>query len=140
MQYTDEQVARVTHEANRAMQKIQALDGVPVAPAWDDFPPDEQQGVINGVTSARRGGVTPEMLHQQWMDEKLANGWTYGPVKDSEAKTHPALVPYDQLPEEQRDKDRLFQAICVMLTPPAFAPPPDPVAAIRAQAIPDGGF
>lgn len=35
----------------------------------------------------------------------------YGEVKDGEAKTHPCLVPYEQLPPAQRLKDDLFAAI-----------------------------
>ena len=34
-------------------------------------------------------------------------GWTYGPPpKDNEKRTHPLLVPYSELPEEEKDKDR----------------------------------
>jgi hypothetical protein len=45
------------------------------------------------------------------MQEKKAAGWIYGPVKDPEKKEHPCIVPYDQLPIEQRTKDYLFKAI-----------------------------
>jgi hypothetical protein len=37
-------------------------------------------------------------------------------VKDPEAKTHPCLVPYDDLPEYQQLKDRVFLAIRRELT------------------------
>ena len=42
--------------------------------------------------------------------EKIRS-WSYGEVKDAEAKTHPCLIPYDQLPEFQKAKDKLFVAI-----------------------------
>lgn len=35
----------------------------------------------------------------------------YGQVKDANAKTHPCLVPFDQLPRDQQFKDRLFRTI-----------------------------
>ena len=38
----------------------------------------------------------------------VADGWVYGIVKDPESKTHPCLVPYQDLPAEQRIKDSLF--------------------------------
>jgi hypothetical protein len=50
-------------------------------------------------------GRTPEDSHQLWMAQKLADGWVYGPVKDREKKTHPDLVPFDQLPEIEQRKD-----------------------------------
>lgn len=45
------------------------------------------------------------------MKEKIGAGWGYGEVKDANAKTHPCIVPFDQLPEFQRKKDALFCAI-----------------------------
>ena len=55
--------------------------------------------------------ATPADSHANWMAEKIADGWTYGEVKDADAKTHPCMVPYDQLPEFEKKKDALFLAI-----------------------------
>jgi RyR domain len=52
------------------------------------------------------------------MDQKLADGWIYGVEKDAESKTHPCLLPYAELPVEQRRKDALFRAIVQSLTLP----------------------
>ena len=49
--------------------------------------------------------------HNAWMDEKVKDGWVYGEVKDANAKTHPCIVPFEQLPEFQQKKDALFCAI-----------------------------
>ncbi len=38
MTYTDEQIARVAHEANRALQLAQDHEGIPVAVSWPQFP------------------------------------------------------------------------------------------------------
>ncbi|MCS6958407.1 MAG: RyR domain-containing protein, partial [Aquificaceae bacterium] len=46
-----------------------------------------------------------EELHNLWMEEKLSQGWTYGPVRDNEKKTHPNLVPYEELPEDVKELD-----------------------------------
>ena len=45
------------------------------------------------------------------MKEKIENGWAYGEVKDPEKKTHLCLVEYSKLPQEQKSKDYIFQAI-----------------------------
>jgi hypothetical protein len=45
------------------------------------------------------------------LKEKVDNGWVFGEVKDAEAKTHPCIVPFEQLPVEQQAKDYLFKGI-----------------------------
>jgi hypothetical protein len=46
--------------------------------------------------------------HEQvrWAKQRLSAGWVYGPVRDDEFKRHPSLVPWDQLSESERNKDR----------------------------------
>ena len=72
-----------------------------------------------GVAQARNAGVRRArheflaFLDQDdlWTHDKLADGWRFGPVKDADAKTHPCLLPYDDLPAWQRAKDALFLGI-----------------------------
>jgi hypothetical protein len=33
-------------------------------------------------------------------------GWTHASKRDDVKRTHPLLVPYSELPEEEKDKDR----------------------------------
>jgi hypothetical protein len=47
-----------------------------------------------------------EMEHQRFVQERLQQGWRYGPVKDLANKIGPALVSWQKLPEEEREKDR----------------------------------
>lgn len=105
---TTDEIAQVCHEANRALQLV---IGDPVAsPAWGEAPESQRESAIEGVAQAL-AGATPEQLHQSWCDNRLAAGWTFGDVKDEESKTHPCLVPYEDLPPEQRLKDALFGAV-----------------------------
>jgi hypothetical protein len=53
----------------------------------------------------------PSASHESWLEEKRADGWKYGPVKDAAKKEHPCFMPYDGLPVDQRLKDYLFSAI-----------------------------
>ena len=55
-------------------------------------------------------GTTPEQWHARWKAEKEAEGWTWGPERDDERKQHPNLRPYRELPEAQRELDRVFAA------------------------------
>ena len=45
-------------------------------------------------------------VHDVWMRGRIAQGWVYGPQRDDEKKTHPCIVPYDQLSETEKDYDR----------------------------------
>jgi hypothetical protein len=48
-----------------------------------------------------------EAEHQGWEEQKRMEGWTYGPPpKDNDKRTHPLLISYSDLPEEEKDKER----------------------------------
>lgn len=102
-------VARVCHEANRAWCASQGdFSQVP----WDDAPDWQKESCINGVRFHLENPTAgPSGSHENWSKVKLAEGWVYGPVKDADAKTHPCLVPYGDLPADQRVKDHIFTAI-----------------------------
>lgn len=103
-----EQIARVAHEVNRAY--CQAL-GDDSQPAWEDAPEWQRASARAGADLHTMGDFGPEASHLSWMQQKLDDGWTYGPVKDPEAKQHPCMVPFDQLPREQQAKDYLFRGV-----------------------------
>ena len=44
--------------------------------------------------------------HEVWSQRRMAEGWTYGPVRDEKALRHPCLLPYAELSENERDYDR----------------------------------
>lgn len=101
-------IARVAHEVNRAYC---ASIGDLSQPAWEDAPHWQRASAELGVSFHLNGDHGPEASHESWMRQKLADGWRYGEVKDPEAKTHPCMVPFDQLPREQQAKDYLFRAV-----------------------------
>jgi hypothetical protein len=43
--------------------------------------------------------------HDRWMRQKLADGWTYGASRDDDARRHPDMVPWRQLPDDRREID-----------------------------------
>lgn len=95
-------IARVAHEVNRAY--CQAI-GDNSQPTWEGAPDWQIESAFDGVhlhlTNPNAG---PEASHEAWMEFKLKDGWKYGEEKDAEAKTHPCLVPFNDLPTEQKSK------------------------------------
>jgi hypothetical protein len=43
--------------------------------------------------------------HERWMKDKISNGWKYGKKRDDNAKTHPLIVDFDKLPDDEKEKD-----------------------------------
>lgn len=49
-----------------------------------------------------------ENAHDIWARARMDKGWTYGPVRDDAKKQHPDLVPYAQLPDSEKEYDRIM--------------------------------
>lgn len=111
---TPEQIAHVVHEANRAVQIEQADPTIAVSPLWEHLDAETRASAVDGVLGVLAGN-SPEESHRNWVRFKRERGWTLGPVKDVADKRHPLLVPYADLPEEQRLKDALFCAVVRVL-------------------------
>lgn len=47
-----------------------------------------------------------ENVHEVWAQTRVEQGWTYGPERNDALKKHPCLVPYGDLPEEEKVYDR----------------------------------
>lgn len=45
-------------------------------------------------------------VHEVWAQNRISEGWTYGPVRNDALRHHPCLVPYDELPESEKQYDR----------------------------------
>lgn len=111
---TDAAIARIVHEANRAFC---LSHGDMTHRAWINTPEHVRQSTIEGVAYLRRNPhLTPQQMHENWSAAKLQQGYRYGQSKCHHARTHPCLVPYDQLPAEQQFKDHLFHAIVGLFT------------------------
>jgi hypothetical protein len=106
---TTQQIAKVCHEANRAY--CESI-GDYSQPIWEEAPAWQEESAIAGVQfHLDNPDAQPEDSHNSWLRQKTADGWKYGEVKDAEKKEHPCFVPYNELPEAQQKKDKLFIAV-----------------------------
>ncbi len=44
--------------------------------------------------------------HEVWATRRLAEGWKYGATRNDTEKLHPCLIPYEDLPENEKEYDR----------------------------------
>lgn len=102
-------IAELCHEANRVY--CQSIDddsqvSWAVAPAW------QKKSVIDGVRNLIKNPTfTAQQSHENWLRHKTADGWIYGDKKSEKYKTHPCLVRYELLPEDQKIKDHIFRSV-----------------------------
>lgn len=107
------QIAMVCHEANRAYCQTIGDDS---QISWNDAPQWQKDSALTGVNFCiDNPDAPPSANHDSWLKQKIADGWKYGPVKDSTSKEHPCCVPYEQLPVKEQKKDALFKAIVASL-------------------------
>jgi ryanodine receptor 2 len=45
--------------------------------------------------------------HETWANERIKRGWKFGDKRDDRRKEHPCLVPYEELPEPEKEYDRM---------------------------------
>lgn len=45
-------------------------------------------------------------VHDEWAETRIKEGWKYGPERSDSLKTHPCLVPYEHLPDSEKEYDR----------------------------------
>jgi hypothetical protein len=102
-------IAKVCHQANKAWCET---TGDNSQKDWNEAEEWQRDSAIKGVEyRLANPSAGKDAQHNAWMADKINNGWVYGEVKDAEAKTHPCIVPFEQLPEFQQKKDALFCAI-----------------------------
>jgi hypothetical protein len=69
--------------------------------------------------------------HELWARRRIEEGWRWGPQRDDGKKETPLLVPYEQLPESEKqyDRDNAIETLKVILAlggkivPPPVTPP-----------------
>lgn len=113
MPMNTEQIAEIVHETNRL---ITLALGHEAQPHWADAPQRMRDDSVHIVLhTLAHPTKTAEQDHENWLANKRAAGWRWGPVKDEAARTHPLLVPYGELPEGERLKNKALPALILAL-------------------------
>jgi hypothetical protein len=66
--------------------------------------------------------ILSEAEHERWMRSKLEDGWKHAAVTDKEKKLHKCIVPWKDLPEDEKEKDRdMVRGIPAILAQAGYA-------------------
>lgn len=112
---TDETLAEIrtvfVYEA--AILQARAVDAPVVPEPWEERDHAFRKQMVAYVSGLCEADElpTPEQAHDSWWRAYEGMGWTYGPVRDVVAKTHPDMVPFDRLEQREQDKDVVFLAL-----------------------------
>ena len=52
------------------------------------------------------GELIAKNTHDVWAVGRINEGWSYGEARNDEKKLHPCLIPYEELPESEKEYDR----------------------------------
>ncbi|MGB8216854.1 MAG: RyR domain-containing protein [Candidatus Methanoperedens sp.] len=50
--------------------------------------------------------ILAKNAHDIWAFQRMKEGWRYGSKRDDVKKENPCLVPYEDMPESEKDLDR----------------------------------
>ena len=109
-------IAQVVHESVRAWQ---TANNQPAAPVWGRAAKWMKLASVEAVRwRLQHPNADASAQHDRWMAEKVAAGWKYGRTKSGVKKTHPLMVGYRDLPDTERRKDELVNAVIDSLAKP----------------------
>lgn len=76
----------------------------------EDYSISEERlnGLIEGtIWALNHPEATPEDNHESWISSKKSQGYSYGEEINVEKKTHPSLVPFNELSKTEQNKDSM---------------------------------
>lgn len=68
--------------------------------------PIDTNGVVLTDNVMELSELIAKNTHEVWSAGRIRDGWTYGEERNDAAKTHPCLIPYEDLPESEKEYDR----------------------------------
>ena len=68
--------------------------------------PVDTSGIELPAELMKLAELMAQNVHEVWSKQRMEEGWSYGPARNDQLKQHPCLVPYNQLPESEKEYDR----------------------------------
>jgi len=102
--------------AHQVMAAYRASIGDNQQTSWNEASEDKRTASIARAQAViDNPNVPPEVAHADWIRARKAEGWKPGKKRDNDAKTHPMLIPFEDLPNEQKTEEYLYRAVVVSM-------------------------
>jgi hypothetical protein len=106
-----ERVSQAVHTMNRTFC-MQVGDFSQLL--WCDAPEWQKESAKQGVLRCLMNpNIDASDNHEEWMSQKVGDGWKWGPVKNVSRKEHPCMKPFKELPFSHQVKDDIFRLVCI---------------------------
>jgi hypothetical protein len=113
---TKNQIAEVAHEAHAQLCEVLDPEGRWI-PSWHELSAEAQVMILSGVEYVQtHPEVGADEIHENWIQDRRAQGWIHGVELDAGLKQHPGMVPFEELPFRDQLKDHMFIAIVTALS------------------------
>jgi hypothetical protein len=112
-------IAEILHNATSAIPRP---DGSVIVPweALNDVLKDRAADTVDSLMNKMwqfPHGMSDDYCHLVWYNNMIDMGWTYGPTYSFEQKLHPSMVPFNELPDDEKIKDAIWSGIVYALYP-----------------------
>ena len=98
----------VGERAFHLINVMRSIDPDDVVEKWEDITESRREQMYRIIDFViYNPEISPMMMHDKWMEEKLKDGWKYGEKTDRSRKIHSLIVPYDRLDKFQKAKDAI---------------------------------
>lgn len=111
--YSDAELDFIASVAHSVQCGIDYAFGLPELHQWGLMGDGYKAQMKASVRAVLVHDKSPKSLHGSWLSRLTQEGWVHGEVKDAEKKTHPLLVPFDELPIEWKLRLRQFRAAVI---------------------------
>lgn len=111
---TKSSIARLAYEATRTYYH---LIGDVSQPQWGCAPQWQRDLYITEVEfHLKNPFAKPSAIHECWLQDKIDAGWVYGAETNPDAKQHPCMVPFSELPARRQIKDHIIAGLVKSLS------------------------
>lgn len=103
----------IAQECHAKNNELMMMNGEEQRGSWETLDRHTKFITLKSVIKALENpNLTAKEMHDEWMNNKIEDGWKFGDVKDAELKTHPLIIDFELMNDIDKMKDQNFIDVC----------------------------